>query len=1571
MVRSSGVVMLAVVGLLVSGCGGGGATPDGGGGGGTAHIKGVVVKGRVAGSSVTVYPLDAAGTRGASLGAGVSAADGSFDVVVKPYSGVLEVVAVGGVYTEEALGTSASLSGYDMSAVVAGYQAGSATAITVSPVSTVAAALARYHTGGGVTLPDALAEAYTHLNAHFGGVDWRTVVPADLSSASVTTLTLEARAGLVLAGLSQVAYAYATEGGVTPGAAVSAATLAAALASDAAAGGTLDGVGTLGVLRQGGVALDGQTVRRKLGQAVLAFLGSARNGSAIRVADGQAFATDLAGNSDPYLFCPNQIASAGCAGGSIDLDGPVATFVRPLAGAGVQGASVPVDVTAVDASNIASLQFVAPAGLTGTAVLTGTTATLSGVMDVSSMADGPLAVTVRAKDEFGNSRDTTVNVVVANLAPTISVGSPGNGGRVSGTVAVQATASPRTPGATITSLTVTGPAGLGVDTDATAAGLVVQWNTTLSLEGAVPLTFRAVDSYGSSSEVTVLPVVDNVPLGKVTAYVSAGSAVQNAEITVYALDSATGDVKTTVGASGVLGTGGATNASGMYVLTLSAENYAGPIQVVAKGPAGTPLTYVDPSDGTSPITIPTGLPLTTIIPYYETGAAITVPVTLWTTLADAELKAYVAGAHRLHPVPHTVEEASTFGDRLFAGHMDPTSPAPFDLRSIVPAVVTQPPARTLTSDVFAAFADVALNQLAREVGLYTGMGMAVSAPKLVQELQHDLAADGQFDGYKEGGVQVSFGSLTPYRFDNQTMRINLANALDNWIGNTSVNKTGLTRANLDTGAGVYDRIATDASDLFVGAGVSFDTTGPDLQTTVTYGAGLAPIGTAVAGTLHVVIAASDTSGVQGITVTRGGTSVVCPFATTSTTSGGCTFDFVTLGVADGPLSFVVTAQDGRGNRSTKTVSVTVDNTPPVISKTQPNAAAYYSDFVPVQASATDATGVASLVVTGLPGFVDADASASNLTGTWRTTGLAAPADQLVNAVFTACDTLGNCTAAAANTVAVTIDRTAPVVSFVSTPPSITSADTAVFVVAAADMAGVGKVWLSLDGAAAVQANTQGPNFTYTFGGVSAGVSHTVAVWAEDLAAPVNSGSGGASPQKITYSWIRDALGAAAFFEPSLLSYYDERGLKAGTTTSGGVTVAAMPLQPIYASGTKVGVAAAAGHVYRSMPRISSALTMTAAELETTNVDNVPVLQFRLPYNPGAEAAITSVKADVSYSGTGVSVTPDLGKDLLLSPKVEGGFVFYDLPLEGNLLPGLLKLTGATTVSVAISTMDAATNPWSSAGALVSFTFHPVGGVVVVGSDPGYAGQNKLESTYPYIKRQASPSYPELFTASASFQNGAVRIQRYVVTNPGSLPVAVAVAGLPAQWTMTESYSLVATGTTTSTACPIDVSESAPAAPDVVTGRASTMVLGVKISGGVEGAASDKTGTGEFIVPAASGGVAGQIVLYVGRAVVTSRTGAALAWNATAGRYEAGAAYGTRLGGNVATRCCVAWDVNDVCLGTTQNITVYTDSYAVVLTNGQDNAGSTFNVGTYGVTATTRTGEGNANGLTYAVPVVNH
>lgn len=142
---------------------------------------------------------------------------------------------------------------------------------------------------------------------------------------------------------------------------------------------------------------------------------------------------------------------------------------------------------------------------------------------------------------------------------------------------------------------------------------------------AVLITLGAGCGAGKPTEPVPIPSTFDVR-------VSAGGPVAGATVTVYAISNPTGQVNNSAGAGGVLGSAGPTDAAGKALV--SVRPYAGPVQIVAGGPA---MTYPDPtqppdSQGVAPaVQVPAAFLFTTYLAEFKDAP---VPVTLFTTLAD-------------------------------------------------------------------------------------------------------------------------------------------------------------------------------------------------------------------------------------------------------------------------------------------------------------------------------------------------------------------------------------------------------------------------------------------------------------------------------------------------------------------------------------------------------------------------------------------------------------------------------------------------------------------------------------------------------------------------------------------------------------------------------------------------------------------------------------------------------------------------------------------------------------------------------------------------------------------------
>ncbi len=797
--------------LATSNCGGGNIPKAVGVAAG--NISGVAIKGPVVAGVVKILKMSATMERGDELASGTTDAAGAFSLPLPIYNGPLLVVVSSGTYTEEAIGLGVKLDGHELTALIPDYKGGAKLeGVRATPISTLAVAFTSFHVAhDSKPVVDAYNEAILHLHKQFGDIDWTAVSPADMSVAGVTNLSPEAKAGLVLSGLSWESKVQAETSGVTAGLSLNAATLMSALIKDARDG-TLDGKAGTDFIKQGSVTLTGSATRVDLVQGITGFVNSPRNASSLTLADIAGFVAGIGGSNDAYLYCPNQTPTAECGSGVVDTTTPVVTWQLPLHdNSGVAG-SVTLRVVAEDETGLKRFQFTTPASLKDiVATIDGKRAVLNATFDVSALPDGPVSVRAEATDTSGNPSAKAITVVVSNKGPIITISAPGEGTLVKNTVVVTASAQAQSVGGVITALTlVDAPMGLGQDTLAAADSFSSQWDSTLSLEGSVTLTFRATDSFNTTTEKSMTVNVDNVPAGVVTASLSAGAPVSGATVRLIAIDDATGLPTTSRGGVGgaELGSSMPTDAHGQVTFTLTGENWNGPVQLVA---SGTALSFVDPSDGVTPISVPSTYKFSSFRSHYKTGDTLAAPITLWTGLADAAAVAYAQGKNPSAPSQRPLKDALAVTDPLFAGHV--SRPTVWDLRSVNPVSLTTGPTQSLRDVVYAAAPDVSLSTLARALSIRASVtpGGVITAITLATQLGEDLRSDGQLDGKALGAQLVTAGSPS-YPLDANTTRFQQAISFDAFV-RSSNNETGLTKADILAG-GLYDNISTDVSLLY-------------------------------------------------------------------------------------------------------------------------------------------------------------------------------------------------------------------------------------------------------------------------------------------------------------------------------------------------------------------------------------------------------------------------------------------------------------------------------------------------------------------------------------------------------------------------------------------------------------------------------------------------------------------------------------------------------------------------------------------------------------------------------------
>ena len=892
------------------------------------EISGVVMKGLVAGATVTAYQDDG-GKRGQAVGVATTDATGSFTLDVRTAEGTLLLEAMSGTYTDEATGKAVPLGSHPLVALLPHFKLGATVkGVEVNPVTTFIAAYTRWRMGAPLDEPldTAFASATQKVDWHFGDSRWSSVVARDLTSnATGTGMSLtdgDVSEGLFLAGLSREAQDISTQLQVSD-TSINAAALVDALAKDIGADGLFDGHGLNGAqlslfASNGGSGaahydLSGDTLRADLSRAMVAFLATPRNASGLTRSDADNLLKAIATDGPPAGSNPQPGQYIFATPGHGDIDPPTVTIELPQENDGVRG-DTPVKVHAEDSqSDIATLEFTSDSQV---AQLTVSAAGLhakdaEGVLKAGTLADGPFTLHAYAVDSAGNRADAIRHVVVANQAPTIAISSPAAGNTVSGPVHIQATATPNpTSGAALSSFQVMTPAGVTDSLPATA-DLDALWDTTTAPEGAYTVKLEAVDQYGSKATATVDVVVDNRPAPVISGQVEvAGLPVTSPLVTVIALDDPS------VAYPGGQPIGHAVgNDAGVFNVTLTDENYVGPVEIVASAnqTSGSATAYRDmvATPGGLDVSFGAGDQLTLYLPGVTDpsgGDWAGLAVSPWSTVT-AQLARYYAARVG---APLSPADAVARANQMVAGHFSRSNAkGVYDLAHANFVDPSQP----FSGDPWSAYptlADAGLEQLAADLDVGQQPG-TTSVLTLVTTLASDIA-DGVFDGKSPSG---QLPSIQGQLFDSYTTRNDFALEIDRYVNGVGA-PMGLTTLELKQ-AHLYDDVSVDDREIYPRSerGHQYDTTPP----TITWTSPATNNLDAGTDTVDVDVSASDPvldgTGVASFVVT----SPASLAGTDLDTSTGRIHLLVdkTIAPNDGDgVSLTVEATDAAGNVTTST-----------------------------------------------------------------------------------------------------------------------------------------------------------------------------------------------------------------------------------------------------------------------------------------------------------------------------------------------------------------------------------------------------------------------------------------------------------------------------------------------------------------------------------------------------------------------------------------------------------------------------------------------------------------------------
>ena len=187
-----------------------------------------------------------------------------------------------------------------------------------------------------------------------------------------------------------------------------------------------------------------------------------------------------------------------------DTTAPTVSITAPAAGATLSGTTT-VTASASDNVGVAGVQFKLDGANIGAEV---TSAPYQIPWNTVSTSNGSHSLTAVARDAAGNTTTSSaVSVTVSNdtTAPSVAITAPSAGSSVAATVAVNASASDNV-GVAGVQFKLDG-ANLGAEV--TAAPYTVNWNTTLTANGAHSLTAVARDAAGNTTTSGAIAVTVN------------------------------------------------------------------------------------------------------------------------------------------------------------------------------------------------------------------------------------------------------------------------------------------------------------------------------------------------------------------------------------------------------------------------------------------------------------------------------------------------------------------------------------------------------------------------------------------------------------------------------------------------------------------------------------------------------------------------------------------------------------------------------------------------------------------------------------------------------------------------------------------------------------------------------------------------------------------------------------------------------------------------------------------------------------------------------------------------------
>jgi hypothetical protein len=335
------------------------------------------------------------------------------------------------------------------------------------------------------------------------------------------------------------------------------------------------------------------------------------------------------------------------------------------------------------------------------------------------------------------------------------------------------------------------------------------------------------------------------------------------------------------------------------------------------------------------------------------------------------------------------------------------------------------------------------------------------------------------------------------------------------------------------------------------------------------------------------------------------------------------------------------------------------------------------------------------------------------------------------------------------------------VEWVTQPPQYTVAASLTVNVTATSNLGVKAVYVSV-GSTRTPAAKQG-NGTWLAEITLPVVGHNIiAVWAEDSTSPTpNSGENSDVPYRLVADVNYAPTPPSISYDAAFGSYTDERSIQLAVDANG---IAKMPAE--YTIGPKLPIPPG-GDIYKMSTRLSGG-TMNAAELESTNNNNIPVLRFTVPHNPNIDPPLETPTYVAHVTCTGCPEYPDQSGSLLVAAAADPQRALFDLPVSSETVPVLAHINGAATVSFTITARSSSSAQTTVPG--FNFTFHVIGPPIAIAEDLQYGTNANTDKSATYAYHLGDNTYADLWKTSG-FPTSQVRLMRYVITNPTPATIA--------------------------------------------------------------------------------------------------------------------------------------------------------------------------------------------------------